>query len=121
VITTPGDASRDGGRREVSAVEAQQSPAIAALAALGFSILAAAGCGGGSVDKRSDAYSDGGACGRIYLQTYNEKTLERTPMSEAVALCEYNHNLYRTPGGSGNNASYVAGVKDAYRQASQGG
>jgi hypothetical protein len=104
---------------KVSTVRAELSRAMVALAMLAVSIVAFVGCGGGSVDKHSDAYSDGGACGRIYLQTYNEKTLERTPMSEAVALCEYNHNLYATPGGSGNNASYVAGVKNAYRQAHQ--
>jgi hypothetical protein len=104
----------------MSTVKAERSRVLAALAALGVSILALAGCGGGRVDKHSDAYSDGGACGRIYLQTYNDKTLQRTPMSEAVALCEYNHNLYKTPGGSGNNASYVAGVKDAYRLAKAG-
>ncbi len=79
--------------------------------------IVAAGCGGGRVDEKSDAYSDGEACGRIYLQTYNEKTMERTPSNEAVVLCEYNHSLYKTPGGSGNNASYVAGVKAAYRRA----
>jgi len=84
---------------------------------LAASIVLVAGCGGGHVDRKSDAYSDGEACGRIYLQTYNEKTMEHTPISEAVALCEYNHALYQTPGGSGNNASYVAGVKAAYRQA----
>jgi hypothetical protein len=80
-------------------------------------VVAVAGCGGGRVDKNSDAYSAGEACGRIYLQTYNEKTMERTPISEAVVLCEYNQDLYRTPGGSGNKASYVAGIKDAYRRA----
>jgi hypothetical protein len=89
------------------------------LIGLAVSIVLVAGCGGRRVDKKSDAYSDGGACGRIYLQTYNEKTMERTPVDEAVKLCEYNHNLYTTPGGSGNNASYVAGVKDAYRRANE--
>jgi hypothetical protein len=85
-------------------------------------VVAVAGCGGGGrVDKNSDAYSAGEACGRIYLQTYNEKTMERTPISEAVVLCEYNQDLYRTPGGSGNKASYVAGIKDAYRRAKASG
>jgi hypothetical protein len=91
------------------------------LTGLAVLIVVFAGCGGGRVDENSNVYSDGEACGRIYLQTYNERTTERTPISEAVALCEYNHSLYKTPGGSGNNASYVAGVKDAYRQAKAGG
>jgi hypothetical protein len=89
------------------------------LFGLAASIVLVVGCGGGRVDKKSDAYSDGEACGRIYLQTYNEKTMERTPPSEAVVLCESNHNLYKTAGGSGNNASYVAGAKDAYRMANE--
>jgi hypothetical protein len=89
------------------------------LIGLALSVVLVAGCGGGRVDKRSDAYSDGEACGRVYLQTYNEKTMERTPISEAVVLCEYNHSIYKTAGGSGNNASYVAGVKGAYRRANE--
>jgi hypothetical protein len=95
--------------------------AMKRLITLGVSVVVLAGCGGGRVDKNSDAYSDGEACGRIYLQTYNEKTMKRTPISKAVALCKYNHNLYKTPGGTGNNASYVAGVKDMYRQAKAAG
>jgi len=85
--------------------------------ALAVSMVAVAGCGGGRVDRNSAAYSDGEACGRIYAQTYNEKTMEPTPLRETVVLCEYNQKLYRTPGGSGNKASYEAGVKDAYRRA----
>jgi hypothetical protein len=46
-----------------------------ALIAL-VSIVAFAGCGTGRVDKNSDAYSDGEACGRIYALTHNEKTME---------------------------------------------
>src|SRR5262249_62269009 len=79
------------------------------LIGLALSVVLVAGCGGGRVDKRSDAYSDGEACGRVYLQTYNEKTMERTPISEAVGLCGDNHSNYKTPGGAGENARYVAG------------
>ena len=91
-----------------------------ALFVIGVSIVTSAGCGGGRVDKNSDAYSDGEACGRIYALTYNEKTMEPTPLSETVVLCQYNHSLYKSPGGSGNKASYLAGVKDAYRRAKDG-
>jgi hypothetical protein len=91
------------------------------LIALAVSVFVVAGCGGGRVEKNSDAYSAGEACGRIYANTYNEKTLEPIPLRETVFLCEYNEESYRTPGGSGNKASYVAGVKNAYRRATAGG
>jgi hypothetical protein len=90
-----------------------------ALIAL-VSIVAVAGCGGGRVDKNSDAYSDGEACGRIYALSYNGKTMKPISLSETVFLCQWNHNLYKTPGGSGTKTSYVAGVKDAYRRAKEG-
>jgi hypothetical protein len=75
---------------------------VALSALLSIVAVAIAGCGGGRVDKNSDAYSDGEACGRIYALTYNEKTMEPTPLSETVVLCQYNHdpnpNVYAAKG-----------------------
>ena len=91
------------------------------LILLGVLIGVLAGCGGGGVDRSSDAYSDGESCGRIYALRYGDNAREPPPLKETVSLCEYNRNSYRTPGGSGNEASYVAGVKDSYRRAVKGG
>ena len=85
--------------------------------ALGAALVFVAGCGSGRVNKQSDVYVDGEACGQMYALTYNEKTLKPTPLSEAVVLCGVNESSYKDPGDSGNGASYVAGVKNGYRQA----